>query len=135
MEAENRLTLPQETINEIFFKEEARRIYEAFPNANDPDPMHCLRTQLHYMKMILGRLTLPWDRFIPVLFRCFAIYMKHAEQQLTPESKAYQNAVLLMDCMSFLSQKGAIINNSVTFLDYQIKELDKLMAKPSSSTE
>ena len=134
MEAENRLTLPQETITEIFFKEEARRIYEAFPNVNDPDPMHCLRTQLDYMKMIMSRLTLPWDRFIPVLFRSFTIYMKYSGES-TISSKAYQNAVLLMDCMSFLSQQGAIINNSVTFLDYQIKELDKLMAKQSPSAE
>ena len=134
MEAENTLTLPQETINEIFFKEEARRIYEAFPNSTDPDQLHHLHYQLQCIKMLLTHLVLPWDRFIPVLFRSFAIYMKHSNE-LTANPKVYQHATQLIDCMSYLSQQNALISHMVSYFDYQIKELDKLKAESSSSAE
>ena len=134
MEAENILTLPQEAINEIFFKEEARRLYEIYPSTTDPENLHCLRQRLQAMKMVVAHLTLPWDRFIPVLFRSFAIFMKQTNE-LTANPKAYNHAAQLMDCMSFLSQQGALINHMVSYFDYQIKELNALLAQSTEPSE
>ncbi|WP_455591627.1 hypothetical protein [Bacteroides sp.] len=128
MEAENTLTLPQEAINEIFFREEVRRLYKAFPKSEDTDQLRYLRNQLQCMKSLLAHLALPWRQHLPLLFRSFTTYMRHPDEFIN-DRKTYQNATQLMDSVSYLSQQGAQINNMITYFDQQIKELDALIAR------
>ena len=72
-EAENTLTLPKEISSEVFFKEEARRIGEAFNSKSNELDLEYLRHQLKCMKSLATSLELPWDRFIPILFRSLTL--------------------------------------------------------------
>lgn len=126
MEAENRLTITREISSEIFFKEEAFRFREAFNSKNDEQDLYYLRHQLEGMKRMATQLELPWERYIPILFRSFANYMRHPDANAS-NSKTYQLTALLMECVTFLSQNKPMINALATIFDQQIKDLDKLM--------
>ena len=131
MEAANTSTLPTEAIQEIFFREEASRIRKAFANKSDEEDLDYLLHQLRCMKSLIVHLELPWDRLIPVFFRCFAYYMRQPNVENT--RKTYQLATRLMDCIVFMSQNGRMINTLVEFLNHQIDDLDKLLAEKSES--
>lgn len=127
MEAENTSTRPTEAIQEIFFREEASRIKNACANTSNEDDLNYLLHQLQSLKSLVAHMELPWDRLIPVLFRCFAYYMRQPNVENT--RKTYQLGIQLMDCVTFMSQNGRVINTLVEFFNHQIDDLDKLLAE------
>lgn len=127
-EAENSVTLSKDVSSEIFFQEEARRIREAFNNKSDEQNLDYLRHQLKCMKALTTHLELPWDRLIPILFRCFSSYMQHPELNVN-RKKTGQLTAQLIDCMTYMSQNGRMINVMVAYFNQQIEDLDKLLAE------
>lgn len=127
-EAENTLTLPKEVSNEVFFKEEARRIREAFNNKSNELDLEYLRHQLKCMKSLATSLELPWDRFIPILFRSLTLYMQQPDININ-KRKMVQLTAQLIDCITYLSQSGREINALAVYFDHQIDDLDNLLAK------
>lgn len=135
MEAElNTLTIPEETSREIFFREESRRLHEAFDNKDKSENLYSLRSQLKNLKDLVVSLQLPWDRCIPILFRSFAHYMKFPDGNAN-NRKVYQTTALLMDSVTTLSQNKREIFALTVFLDRQIADLDRLIAAKEQPAE
>ncbi len=126
MEAENTLTVNQKLSNEIFFKEETRRLREAFVGAHDEDELRYLRNLLQDMSTMMRGIEMPWERFAPVLFRSFAIYMRHPEENLGVK-KVYRLMVMLMDGVTCLSQNKSLIHKSALFFEKQVADIDELL--------
>ena len=69
MEAENTLTITKEISSEFFFKEESRRLQEAFMVDRNVNQLNYLQGMLMKMSAMMRVLELPWDRYIPLLFQ------------------------------------------------------------------
>lgn len=132
MEAENATTLPKEVTTEIFFREEACRIREAFDNDSDEENLDYLRHQLGCMKSLMTHLELPWDRLIPILFRSFANYIRLKNEPVN-NRKTFLLTAQLMDCITYMSQNGRMVNTLAVFFNNQIDELDRLLAKKTET--
>lgn len=78
MDTENALTNAKESPNEIFFEEEARLWAEVYGKQSDKPDLESLQRMLENMNHLLLSLELPWERFIPILYRSFALYMRLA---------------------------------------------------------
>lgn len=78
------------------------------------------------MKALVTTLELPWDRLIPILFRCFTSYIQQPDTNMNIR-KSSQLTALLMDSMNYLSKNTRTVNALSTFLDQQINDLDKLL--------
>ncbi|MFT0512603.1 hypothetical protein [Bacteroides thetaiotaomicron] len=76
MDTENALTNAKESPNEIFFEEEARLWAEVYGKQSDKPDLESLQRMLENMNHLLLSLELPWERFIPILYRSFALYMR-----------------------------------------------------------
>ena len=72
MDTENALTNAKESPNEIFFEEEARLWAEVYGKQSDKPDLESLQRMLENMNHLLLSLELPWERFIPILYRSFA---------------------------------------------------------------
>ena len=75
METENALTIAEESLNELFFEEEARLWAEVYGKQSDKPDLESLQRMLENMNHLLLSLELPWERFIPsctevLLFTC-----------------------------------------------------------------
>lgn len=120
-------TNSQETINEIFYKEEARRFKESFLNTTGlEDDYHYLHRQLKYIHRLYSKLQLPWHEFIPVLYNSFSLYLYKSENR----SQFSQNIKLtteLMKCMVLFSKSGNLLANTINFYCNQIKDIECLM--------
>lgn len=134
MEAENTLRLPKELSAEVFFEEEANRFHQVFNNSKDEVNLEYLRGQLQSMKSLMTHLELPWDRIIPIIFRCFAYYMRQPSDLISGR-KTFQYTSMLIDLSTYMSQNGYFVNCMVAFFDRQINDLDKLIAEKSLQTE
>lgn len=80
------------------------------------------------MKSLATNLELPWDRFIPILFRSLTLYMQQPDININKRKMAQLTAQLI-DCITYLSQNGREINALAVYFDYQIDDLDNLLAK------
>lgn len=126
MEAENTLTVNQKLSNEIFFKEETRRLREAFIGARDEDELRFLHNQLQDISTMMRGLDMPWERFSPIVFRSFAVYLRHYDGTTTSR-KVYQLMATLMDGIACLSQNKSLIHNSALFFEKQVADIDELL--------
>ena len=70
-----------EMLSDVFFKEEARRLKEAFCFERDADDLDYLNHQLQSVKNLLVGLKLPWIQIAPILYRCMAVYLQRPDQQ------------------------------------------------------
>lgn len=129
-DAEHSVPTSEKNIPEFaFFNEEAIRIKQAFSNMDQNEhPLLYLQHQLRYMKRIMTKLELPWDQYIPLLFRCFSRYM-FQEESKSARNRNYYLSSDLMECITFLSQSGRLINNMAAYFDNQIKEIDRIIAE------
>lgn len=125
-EAENSLVLRQETYQEIFFNEEARRIREAFNNKSDEKDINYLLHQLKCIKTMATTLELPWDSLIPILYRSFTFYIQNPDTNIN-RRKASLLTAQLIECMSYMSKNGRILNALALYCGRQIDDLDKLL--------
>ena len=69
METENTLTTAEESLNELFFEEEARLWAEVYGKQSDKPDLESLQRMLENMNQLLLSLELPCERFIPILYR------------------------------------------------------------------
>ncbi|MEY8612334.1 hypothetical protein AALM74_24530 [Parabacteroides segnis] len=123
----------QDISTDVFFEEESVRIKQAFANKKEgEDQLLYLRHQLQCMKTFLTRLELPWDKYIPLLFRGFACYLQ-SEERKNIQSKNYRLSAELMECITFLSQSGRLINSMADYYDKQIKEVEKKIVEKKIS--
>ena len=135
MEAENTLTITKQISDELFFKEEFRRLREAFAVTKDvTDPMNYLCNSLSKLAEMMRALELPWERYIPILFRSFAIYMRYPDENVSSR-KAYQLTALLMDSITYLSQNGKQIHDLRVFFEQQVGELNELLSARRSESD
>lgn len=114
-----------EMLSEEFFKEEARRLKEAFSIKCDEDDLYFLSYHLQNVKDLLAGLKLPWIQIAPILYRCLATYLQHPDQQIKNKKVRFLSAQL-MDGVLFLSQNGRFINDLLMFFDRQIKDIEYL---------
>ena len=100
METENALTIAEESLNELFFEEEARLWAEVYGKQSDKPDLESLQRMLENMNHLLLSLELPWERFIPILYRSFALYMRHPDEN-TNNRKTYQLSANSWTLLSF----------------------------------
>ena len=122
MDTENALTNAKESPNEIFFEEEARLWAEVYGKQSDKPDLESLQRMLENMNHLLLSLELPWERFIPILYRS---YMRRPDEN-TNNRKAYQLSAQLMDSVVYLSQNTNLIHHIHLFCNMQIAALEKL---------
>ena len=72
-----------EMLSDVFFKEEARRLKEAFCFERDADDLDYLNHQLQSVKNLLVGLKLPWIQIAPILYRCMAVYLQRPDQHVS----------------------------------------------------
>lgn len=125
MDTENALTNAKESPNEFFFEEEARLWAEVYGKQSDKPDLEHLQRMLENMNHLLLSLELPWERFIPILYRSFALYMRRPDEN-TNNRKAYQLSAQLMDSVVYLSQNTNLIHHIHLFCNMQIAALEKL---------
>lgn len=125
MDTENALTNAKESPNEIFFEEEARLWAEVYGMQSDKPDLEYLQRMLENMNHLLLSLELPWERFIPILYRSFALYMRRPDENAN-NRKAYQLSAQLMDSVVYLSQNTNLIHHIHLFCNMQIAALEKL---------
>lgn len=93
----------------------------------------CLLDQLEKSKVLLSRLELPWERYIPILHRAFCLYLIY-----TTETKVRQEALCLsshlMSVIVFLSQNGALINHLTQYFHKEAERLRKWMEEYEKKT-
>ena len=128
METENALTIAEESLNELFFEEEARLWAEVYGKQSDKPDLESLQRMSENMNHLLLSLELPWERFIPILYRSFALYMRHPDEN-TNNRKTYQLSAQLMDAVVFLSKNTSFIHSVHLFCNVQIAALKKLQDK------
>lgn len=137
METENALTIAKENSTEFFYEEEARLWAEVLGNQIDPPDLEFLQHRLENIDHLMRTLELPWNRFIPILYRSFALYMCHPEET-TGNRKAYQLSVQLMDAIVYLSQHTSLIHQIHQFCIIQLADLKQIKeeraAKAKEST-
>lgn len=125
METENALTIAKENSKENFFEEEARLWAEVYGKQSDKPDLESLQRMLENMNHLLLSLELPWERFIPILYRSFRpLYASSGEN--TNNRKAYQLSAQLMDSVVYLSQNTNLIHHIHLFCNMQIAALEKL---------
>ena len=110
--------------NEEFFKEEALRLKETFFQIHDPDQLQGLRNHLQKIKTLITKLELPWEKYIPIMYKALVPYhqkIKEKDAQIDTLGLATE----LMTCITFLSQNGKLISHTAIFFDNQIAELDR----------
>lgn len=118
----------QDKSQEVFFEEEAMRLKDVFPNTQqDENHLFYLRHQLQCIKTLLTKLELPWDKYIPLLFRSFTFYMQRQEGS-NIRNRNYYLSNELMECITYLSQSGKLINSTAAYYDKQIKDVEKKIA-------
>lgn len=125
METENALTIAKENSKENFFEEEARLWAEVYGKQTDKPDLEYLQRMLENMNHLLLSLELPWERFIPILYRSFALYMRRPDENAN-NRKAYQLSAQLMDSVVYLSQNTNLIHHIHLFCNMQIAALEKL---------
>lgn len=125
MEAENALTIAKENSKKNFFEEEARLWAEVYGKQTDKPDLEYLQRMLENMNHLLLSLELPWERFIPILYRSFALYMRRPDENAN-NRKAYQLSAQLMDSVVYLSQNTNLIHHIHLFCNMQIAALEKL---------
>lgn len=107
------------------FEEEARLWAEVYGKQSDKPDLESLQRMLENMNHLLLSLELPWERFIPILYRSFALYMRRPDEN-TNNRKAYQLSAQLMDSVVYLSQHTNLIHHIHLFCNMQIAALEKL---------
>lgn len=107
------------------FEEEARLWAEVYGKQSDKPDLESLQRMLENMNHLLLSLELPWERFIPILYRSFALYMRRPDEN-TNNRKAYQLSAQLMDSVVYLSQNTNLIHHIHLFCNMQIAALEKL---------
>mgnify|MGYP000766056611 CR=1 FL=1 len=117
--------MPKENSKENFFEEEARLWAEVYGKQSDKPDLESLQRMLENMNHLLLSLELPWERFIPILYRSFALYMRRPDEN-TNNRKAYQLSAQLMDSVVYLSQHTNLIHHIHLFCNMQIAALEKL---------
>ena len=128
MEAENSLTTTKQISDELFYEEEARRLREIFVGARDANQLRYLRGVLQRMKAMTQNLELPWDSLVPILFRNYAVYMLHPDPEVSSK-KTYRSIAMLIERMNYMAQHKDLLHHTALFLESQIADIDKLMAK------
>lgn len=98
---------------------------EVYGKQSDKPDLESLQRMLENMNHLLLSLELPWERFIPILYRSFALYMRRPDEN-TNNRKAYQLSAQLMDSVVYLSQHTNLIHHIHLFCNMQIAALEKL---------
>lgn len=84
-----------EMLSDVFFKEEARRLKEAFCFERDADDLDYLNHQLQSVKNLLVGLKLPWIQIAPILYRCMAVYLQRPDQHVSNMKVRYLSTQLM----------------------------------------
>lgn len=116
------------------FKEEARRLKEAFCFERDADDFDYLNHQLQSVKNLLVGLKLPWIQIAPILYRCMAVYLQRPDQHVSNMKVRYLSTQL-MDGVLLLSQNGRLINDLLMFFDRQLKDIQRLREEKCEEME
>lgn len=111
---------------EIYFEHYAQEVLASFRQKMSPgdDLPHYLLRQLEKSKTLLASLELPWERYIPVLYRAFSLYFIHAEDA-SARQKALNLTSDLMSVVVLLSQSGRLINHLCAYYHAEAENLRK----------
>lgn len=134
METKNALTIAKENSNEIFYEEEARLWAELYGKQFDHPDLDFLQRKLEKMNHLMTSLELPWDSYIPVLFRSFTTYMRHSDNNMDNQ-KVLQLSAQLIDAIVLLSQNTVFIHHLHLFCTTQIAEIEKIKAERAAKVE
>ena len=116
-----------EMLSDVFFKEEARRLKEAFCFERDADDLDYLNHQLQSVKNL-------WIQIAPILYRCMAVYLQRPDQHVSNMKVRYLSTQL-MDGVLLLSQNGRLINDLLMFFDRQLKDIQRLREEKCEEME
>lgn len=134
METENALTNAKESPSELFFEEEARLWTEVYGKPSEKPDLESLQHTLETLRRLMLSLELSWERFIPILYRSFALYMLHPDPNIN-NRKVYQLSAQLIDSVVFLSKNTNFINYVHLFCNMQIAGLKKLQSEKREAEE
>ena len=123
----------------VYFERQGEELLNCWKNnlGSSDDLSHYLLRQLEHMKKFCTRMELPWDEFIPILYKALALYFIHS-----PEPNMRKRALFLttemMNTFVFLMQNGTFISKMSCFYHQQIcllkKWLDENKEELSSNT-
>lgn len=121
-------TIPAEEMEALrmYFERYAQEMLTSFQQNMHPgdDLPHYLLRRLEESKKLLASLELPWERYIPVLYRAFALYFIHVQDAGTRQ-KAMNLTSELMSVVVLLSQSHRLINHLRVFYHDQSVMLKK----------
>lgn len=112
----------------ICFELQGKELLHCWQTVLDPsdDLPHYLLRQLEQMKKFSTRLELPWDEFIPILYKALALYFIHS-QEINARKRALFLTTEMMSIFAFLMQNGTFIHRMSGFYHQQICLLEKWM--------
>ena len=135
-EQSNQLPTPEEArcFSEAFYEEQALRLKEFFPGMYDTNHLRMLQRQLNRMKIVMEKLKLPWDEYIPMMHNAFMLNYSRIEGH---DAKAHtlRLTTKLISTATYLSQNGRLINEMSSFFHQQIVELEKMMEERKERTD
>lgn len=121
-------TIPAEEMEALrmYFERYAQEMLTSFQQNMHPgdDLHHYLLRRLEESKKLLASLELPWERYIPVLYRAVALYFIHVQDAGTRQ-KAMNLTSELMSVVVLLSQSHCLINHLRVFYHDQSVMLKK----------
>lgn len=108
----------------IYFERLATEMLASFnlQLKNGYTPINFLDQKLEDAAMLLGRLQLPWNRYIPVIYQACSFYFIHTTE-IRCRKQALGLTSELMSLLVFLSQSGPLIHHLCEFANTQSRML------------
>ena len=96
-----------EMLSDVFFKEEARRLKEAFCFERDADDFDYLNHQLTKRENLIGRSKTAVDTNSTNLYRCMAVYLQRPDQHVSNMKVRYLSTQLIGWGFAFIPERTA----------------------------
>lgn len=92
------------------------------------DPLHYLSRQSEIMKSLLKRLGLPWDKYLPILYKGFALYVVEVKGR-DAQKKAIELTTEFLAFFAYVSQLGRFVEGMSEHYRRQMREIEALVAE------
>lgn len=114
--------------SEAFYEEQASRLKEFFSDMYDPNQLRMLQRQLDRMKILMDKLKMPWDKYIPIMHNAFMLNYDRLQGR-DAKAQALRLTTEIMSVVTFLSHNGRLIDNMSAFFHKQTVELNEILDK------
>ncbi len=114
--------------SEAFYEEQASRLEEFFSDMYDPNQLRMLQRQLDRMKIMMDKLKMPWDQYIPIMHKAFMLNYDRLEGRHA-KAHALRLSTELISVATFLAHNGRLIDNMSAFFHKQAVELNEILDK------